>query len=219
MTHQKSKYRILILLLICSLLTDTTASARTKNKKAESDLPYSLNITETNLLLGDNITLSVDGVTDENVTFKSSDNSVVSLTPDDEDSSSYECIGEAIGTATITVKIREKGFLFFNNTSTTLNCRINVSPKATSIQFNRKQIRMVPNTKHKVKITLRPSITKEVPVLTSSDPKVVKITKSGTRIKAKAPGMAVITASIQNGNTATCRVIVTDKILSSNKTF
>lgn len=216
MTHQKRKYRILILLLICSLLTDTTASARTKNKKAESDLPYSLNITEANILLGDSITLSVDGVTDESVSFKSSDNSIVSLTPDDEETS-CECGGESIGNATVTVKIKQKGFLFFNNTATTLNCRINVSPKATSIQFNRKQIRMAPNTKQRVKITLRPSITKETPVLTSSDPKVVRITESGTRIKAKAPGTAVITASIQNGNTATCRVIVTDKILSSNK--
>lgn len=216
MTHQKRKYRVLILLLICSLLTDTTASARTKNKKAESDLPYSLNITETDILLGDSITLSVDGITDESVTFKSSDNSVVSLTPDDE-KPSCECSGESIGNATVTVKIKQKGFLFFNNTATTLSCRINVSPKATSIQFNRKQIRMAPNTKQRVKITLRPSITKEVPVLTSSDPKVVRITESGTRIKAKAPGTAVITASIRNGNTATCRVIVTDKILSSNK--
>lgn len=216
MIHPKRKYRILVLLLICCLFTDTTAYARTKNKKAESDLPYSLNITEADILLGDSISLSVDGITDENVSFKSSDNSIVSLTPD-EDEPSCECNSESIGNATVTIKIRQKGFLFFNNTATTLNCQINVSPKATSIQFNRKKIRMTPNTRQKIKITLRPSITKEVPVLTSSNPKVVKITKSGNRIRAKAPGTAVITATIRNGNTAACLVIVTDKILSNKK--
>lgn len=216
MIHPKRKYRILVLLLICCLFTDTTAYARTKNKKAESDLPYSLNITEADILLGDSISLSVDGITDENVSFKSSDNSIVSLTPD-EDEPSCECNSESIGNATVTVKIRQKGFLFFNNTATTLNCQINVSPKATSIRFNRKKIRMTPNTRQKIKITLRPSITKEVPVLTSSNPKVVKITKSGNRIRAKAPGTAVITATIRNGNTAACLVIVTDKILSNKK--
>lgn len=216
MIHPKRKYRILVLLLICCLFTDTTAYARTKNKKAESDLPYSLNITEADILLGDSMSLSVDGITDENVSFKSSDNSIVSLTPD-EDEPSCECNSESIGNATVTVKIRQKGFLFFNNTATTLNCQINVSPKATSIRFNRKKIRMTPNTRQKIKITLRPSITKEVPVLTSSNPKVVKITKSGNRIRAKAPGTAVITATIRNGNTAACLVIVTDKILSNKK--
>lgn len=216
MIHPKRKYRILVLLLICCLFTDTTAYARTKNKKAESDLPYSLNITEADILLGDSISLSVDGITDENVSFKSSDNSIVSLTPD-EDEPSCECNSESIGNATVTVKIRQKGFLFFNNTATTLNCQINVSPKATSIRFNRKKIRMTSNTRQKIKITLRPSITKEVPVLTSSNPKVVKITKSGNRIRAKAPGTAVIPATIRNGNTAACLVIVTDKILSNKK--
>lgn len=216
MIHPKRKYRILVLLLICCLFTDTTAYARTKNKKAESDLPYSLNITEADILLGDSMSLSVDGITDENVSFKSSDNSIVSLTPD-EDEPSCECNSESIGNATVTVKIRQKGFLFFNNTATTLNCQINVSTKATSIQFNRKKIRMTPNTRQKIKITLRPSITKEVPVLTSSNPKVVKIMKSGNRIRAKAPGTAVITATIRNGNTAACLVIVTDKILSNKK--
>lgn len=216
MIHPKRKYRILVLLLICCLFTDTTASARIKNKNAEPDLPYSLNITEADILLGDSMSLSVDGITDENVSFKSSDNSIVSLTPD-EDEPSCECNSESIGNATVTVKIRQKGFLFFNNTATTLNCQINVSQKATSIQFNRKKIRMTPNTRQKIKITLRPSITKEVPVLTSSNPKVVKIMKSGNRIRAKAPGTAVITATIRNGNTAACLVIVTDKILSNKK--
>ena len=85
MIHPKRKYRILVLLLICCLFTDTTAYARTKNKKAESDLPYSLNITEADILLGDSMSLSVDGITDENVSFKSSDNSIVSLTPDEDE--------------------------------------------------------------------------------------------------------------------------------------
>lgn len=212
---RKITYPAIVFLLLFSLMTDT-ASASTKKtrsgkKEAQSPYtsPYTLNMTTSDLLLGDSFILTVNGTTEESVTFKSSSSDVVSVEPE-EDSISCKCTGEAVGNATITVKIKEKGFLFFNSTSTTLTCKVTVSPKASSIQFNRRQRRMAPNTKRKVRVTLRPSITTEVPVLSSSDPKVARV-NAAQKIVAKSPGIAVITATIQNGNTATCRVIVSDR--------
>ena len=151
----------------------------------------------------------MDGITDQTVSFKSSSNDTVSVEPG-EDGISCKCTGTGVGRATITVKIKEKGFLFFNNTATQLTCKINVTPKATSVQFNRQQIRMSPNTRKRVKITLRPSITAEIPVFSSSDPKIARV-NAAQKIVAKSPGIAVITATLQNGTTASCRVIVAEK--------
>lgn len=213
--QKKLNYRVIVFLLLFSLLTDpASASAkksRTKKKDAES--PYSLNMMTADLLVGESMILTVNGITEESVSFKSSSDAV-SLDPE-SNGTSCKCSGDAVGTSIVTVKIKEKGFLFFNSTSTTLTCRITVSPKASSIQFNRQQVRMAPNTKRKVKITLRPSITTETPVFSSSDPRVARV-NAAQKIVAKSPGITVITATIQNGNTASCRVIVTDKAGTSD---
>lgn len=213
--QKKLNYRVIVFLLLFSLLADpASASAkksRTKKKDAES--PYSLNMMTADLLVGESMILTVNGITEESVSFKSSSDAV-SLDPE-SNGTGCKCSGDAVGTSIVTVKIKEKGFLFFNSTSTTLTCRITVSPKASSIQFNRQQVRMTPNTKRKVKITLRPSITTETPVFSSSDPRVARV-NAAQKIVAKSPGITVITATIQNGNTASCRVIVTDKAGTSD---
>ena len=118
---------------------DAVSVIREKSsRKKEAQAPYTLNMTTSDLLLGDSFILTVNGTTEESVTFKSSSSDVVSVEPED-DSISCKCTGETVGNATITVKIKEKGFLFFNSTATTLTCKVTVSPKASSIQFNRRQ--------------------------------------------------------------------------------
>ena len=194
--RRKITYPAIVFLLLFSLMTDTASASTKKNRsrKKEAQSPYTLNMTTSDLLLGDSFILTVNGTTEESVTFKSSSSDVVSVEPE-EDSISCQCTGETVGNATITVKIKEKGFLFFNSTATTLTCKVTVSPKAS---------------KRKVRVTLRPSITTEVPVFSSSAPKIARV-NAAQKIVAKAPGIAVITATIQNGNTATCRVIVSDR--------
>lgn len=215
--QKKIKYQLIVFLLLFSLLTDTASASAKKmrSRKKEAEAPYSLNMITSDLLLGESFLLTVNGITNENVIFKSSSSDVVSIDPEDDDTS-CRCTGNTVGKATITVKIREKGFLFFNNSSTTLTCKVTVNPKASSIQFNRQKLRMAPNTRRKVRITLRPSITTEVPVFSSSDPKVARV-NAARKIVAKSPGIAVITATIHNGTTATCRVIVTEKTNASGK--
>ena len=212
MKHKHNLFRWIMLLLVFSLLANTasvSAASKKKRKKTEAVSKYSLNMISTDLLLSEDTELTVEGITDETVSFKSSDSDVVSVDSGDSDTS-CQLTGKNVGNATITVKIKEKGFLFFNSTTTTLTCKVTVTPWASSIRFNRKQIKMAPNTRKHLKITLRPSITTEEPVFTSSDPNIVKV-NAFNKIVAKSPGTAVITATIRNGNTASCCVIVTEK--------
>lgn len=210
--QRANKFQVLALLLLVSLLTNTTSvsAARSKRRKTETSSKYSLNMISEDLLLNESSTLTIDGVTDEEVSFKSNDSSIVSISSGD-DENSRKCTGESVGKATITVKIKEKGFLFFNSSTTTLTCRIFVSPRATSVRFNRKSIKMRQNAKRKLQYTLRPSITAEIPSFTSSNPDVATVTAAG-KVTAHTKGTALIAATIKNGRTSICKIIVRDKV-------
>lgn len=200
------KYRLLALLLLLSLLLDNTSVAAAK-KKATRDEKYSLNVTASELLLGESFTLSVDGVTDEEVSFKSQDSDTVSIASGENDTS-CECRGEAVGKTTVTVKIKEKGFLFFKNTAIQLTCKVTVSPRATSVRCTKKNLRLAVGAKKKLAVILRPSIATEIPLFSSSDTDVATVNTAG-KVVAKSKGTAVITVTIQNGNTSNCKVTVT----------
>lgn len=113
MKKKRFRYQVIAFLLLFSLLADTTsASAKSsRSKKKEAQSPYSLNMMTAHVLLDDSVTLTVDGITDQTVSFKSSSNDTVSVEPG-EDDISCKCTGTGVGRATITVKIKEKGFLF-----------------------------------------------------------------------------------------------------------
>lgn len=199
------KYRLVALLLLLSLLLDNPSAVSAKKSAPEEK--YSLNVITSDLLLDESFTLSVDGVTDEEVSFKSQDNNIVSITSG-ESNTSCQCSGEAVGKTSVTVKIKEKGFLFFKSTTTQLTCRVTVSPKATSVRCAQKTLRLTVGSKKKLTVIMRPSITTEVPQFVSSDIEVATVSETGNII-AKSKGTAIITATIQNGNTSSCRVTVT----------
>ena len=200
------KYRLVALLLLLSLLSDNPSAVSAKKKSVQEE-KYSLNVVTSDLLLDESFTLSVDGVTDEEVSFKSQDNNIVSITSG-ESNTSCQCNGEAVGRTSVTVKIKEKGFLFFKSTTTQLTCRVTVSPKATSVRCAQKTLRLTAGSKKKLTVIMRPSITTEVPQFVSSDTEVATVSITGN-ITAKSKGTAIITATIQNGNTSSCRVTVT----------
>jgi uncharacterized protein YjdB len=197
---------IILLLLLPSLLCNSTYACAAKAKQASSAAKYTLNATSANVLLDESFTLTIDGVTDEEVSFKSEDTDIASVSSSDD--ASCDISGDAVGSTTITVKIKEKSFLFFNSTTTTLTCKVKVSPKATSVRFTKKSLKIAVGNKKKLSVTLRPSITTEVPVYTSSNPEVATVTAAG-KVVAKSKGNTVITATLSNGGTSTCSVKVT----------
>lgn len=207
---KKSKYTcfLILLLLLSSLLNSYPVQA------AQTE-DYSLSMTKTDLLLNDSATLSVEGVTDEEISFKSEDNSIVSVGT--TENNSCELTGEAVGKTTVTVRIKKKGAFFFMNAATTLRCKVTVSPRAVSVKFKKKQYKLAVGAKKTIPVILRPSITTEVPAYTSSDPSIATINAKG-RVTAAAKGTAVISATIKNGMTVRCKIIVIENKTDSSKT-
>ena len=82
-----------------------------------------------------------------------------------------------------------------------------MSPKAVSIRFKKKKIKIKSGNSKKLKLTTRPSISKEKATFVSSDTDIVQVDSKG-RITAGFIGTATITARISNGKVAKCQVEV-----------
>lgn len=203
--RRRAYHGYLLILLLLSLLSSTVSQAASPKQADNEAKTYTLNITQSDLLLGDSMLLIVEGVTDEEVTFRSDNSEIVSLSP--RDGNTCECTAEAVGKTTIIVKIREKSMLFFKNTTMTMRCTINVTPKAVSVKFKKRQYKLTLGEKKKVAVILRPGITTEIPVYTSSNPEIAIVNTKG-RIITRSKGTTIISATIQNGMTVHCRVIV-----------
>lgn len=202
-----SCYLLLFLCLFSLLLPCPAAQAGTTYGQSNDSEEYYLNMTKVSLLPEESVTLTVEGVSDEEVSFKSEDSSIVSV--GSSEGNSCECVGQSVGSTVITVKVKKKRALFFMNSTTTLRCKITVNPNAVSVKFKKRKYKMMVGQKKKACVVLRPSITSEIPVFTTSNPKVATVSTKG-RITAKSTGVAIITATLKNGTSAQCRVIVSN---------
>lgn len=141
---------------------------------------------------------------DYTVSFKSSDKSKLSI----KEISNVTCeyTGKTAGTAHITVKIKEPG-LFFLAETITFKYKVNISPRAVSVKFNKRSYTVSEGDSIKPKLTIRPSISKEEPEFDVSNPKVISVNSKG-KVHGKNTGTSYLTATISNGKSAKCKVIV-----------
>lgn len=204
---KKPKHTLLLILLfsLSSLLNCYPVQAETNDR--DSDDEYYLSETCAKLLLDDSMDLSVEGVSDEEITFRSKDSSIASV--GDVEDNKCTITGASVGKTTINVKIKTKGKFFFMGSSTTLKCKVTVSPKAVSVKFKKNQYKLLEGEKKKVAVILRPSITGEMPVFSSSNPDIATVNTKG-KVFAKSKGITIISATIQNGMTARCKIIVSE---------
>lgn len=146
---------------------------------------------------------------DYDVSFKSSDTDILTVEQHSNTSCSYTGVG--YGSAKITITITKTTAFFFKDRKI-LHANIRVTPKAVSIMFRQgtKKIRLGSKNK-KLPYTIRPSISKEVPVFKSLNKKIVSINKKG-KITAKKLGTTYITATLLNGKSAKCKIIVLDEV-------
>ncbi len=221
------KHKLIYFLLLCLItvsLSPASALAASSREissrhvlaKSEEESDYFLSATEAELLTDTNFTLEVFGLSDEDVSFKSDNPSVASVTEATDNSCTVQGVG--VGTTSIVVKIKAKGPLFFMASTATLQCRISVNPPAASIKIKKKKYKLSVGQKKKLGVILRPSITTEIPTYTSSQPEIATISSTG-KIYAKAAGAAMITATLQNGRSAKCKVMVSDPVLKGKKKF
>jgi uncharacterized protein YjdB len=191
--------------------TDSTlADSPLHTLKKVSDNPeVELAEHETDILQTDSHILALKNTTEDmDISFKSSDPSILSVKKKTDSSCIYT--GEAYGTAEIIVTVRTDTFLFFFSNETTYRTKISVTPHATSIKSVKQKISLQEGKKATFELTVRPSISEETPVFLSKDPKVATVSAKG-KITAKAAGSTFVTATIENGKTTQCLVTVKKK--------
>lgn len=143
------------------------------------------------------------------VSIKSSDTNVLTVEQLSNASCSYTGVG--YGSAKITVTITKTTAFFFKDRKT-ISANIHVTPKAVSVMFRRGTKKIALGSKNKkLPLTIRPSISKEVPTFKSLNKKIVTINKNG-KITAKKLGTTYITATLLNGKSAKCKIIVLDEV-------
>ena len=183
--------------------TTSINSIRNRNKKNVDE--YELSKRKDGIIVKKRKSLSVLNIKRKcNIEFSSSDTNVLGVKKLSDNTCEYR--GKRAGSADINVKITKPGFLFMPDT-TYLKCRVEVSPKAVSIRFTKKRIIIKSGNSRKLKLTTRPSISKEKATFVSSDTDIVQVDSKG-RITAGFIGTATITARISNGKIAKCRVEV-----------
>ena len=175
-------------------------------KKASDDSEVELAEHETDILASDSHILALKNTTEDmDISFKSSDPSILSVKKKTDSSCVYT--GEAYGTAEIVVTVRTDTFFFFFGNETTYRTKISVTPHATSIKSVKQKITLSEGKKATFELTVRPGHSKEIPVFLSKNPKVATVNAQG-RITAKTAGSTYITATIANGKTTQCLVTV-----------
>lgn len=143
------------------------------------------------------------------VSIKSSDTDVLTVEQLSNTSCSYTGVG--YGSAKITVTITKTTAFFFKDRKT-IHANIHVTPKAVSIMFRRGTKKIALGNKNKkLPFTIRPSISKEVPAFKSLNKKIVSVNKRG-KITARRLGTTYITATLLNGKSARCKIIVLDEV-------
>ncbi len=201
-----------IALVLCMIILPTCmvqpARARSYSQSISKSGPkgsYTLNTTDMDLLVSNTGTLTVDGISDEEVSFKCEDTDIVSIT--NAGNGSCSLTGVSVGETTVTIKVKKKNALFFTKPLARFRCDVTVSPKAASISFKKKVYKTVVNKTVKPKLVIRPSITSERPVYTIANPEIATVNKKG-RVSGISAGITTLTATIQNGMSVQCKIIV-----------
>lgn len=177
-----------------------------KLKKASDDSEVEFAEHETDILTSDSHILTLKNTTDDmDISFKSSDSSILSVKKKSGSSCVYT--GEAYGIADIIVTVRTDPFLWFFGNETIKRIKISVTPHATSIKSVKQKITLVEGKKATFDLTVRPGNSNEAPVFLSKNPKVATVSAQG-KITAKTAGSTYITATIANGKTTQCLVAV-----------
>ena len=158
------------------------------------------------LFQGDSCVVSLQNVKDNmSVVFRSSDSSV--LTVKKLSDSSCRVTGMGYGNAKVIAHVtKSNGFFLFDETET-IDSKFKISPKAASIRFRSNQKKITVQSTAKLAMTMRPSISKEKPVFQTQNSRIATVSSKGVVTGRKA-GKTYITATIRNGKSAKCKIIV-----------
>lgn len=159
-----------------------------------------------NIFQDDSYTMYLENIEDNmKVTFSSTNTSI--LTVKKLSNSSCRVTGEGYGTARVKAKITiDNGFFLFNETET-LTAKLNVSPHAASVKFRSSQKKVTLHDSVKLAMTIRPSISREIPSFQTKNKRIATISKKGV-VTGKKTGSTYVTATLDNGKSASCKILV-----------
>ena len=164
---------------------------------------------EKNIFQGEAHTINLLNVPENyNVTFESTDPSVLEVVQISDNGCRYTGVG--YGSAKIVAKISENGgFLFFDppNKHKKLSAKFFISPRAVSVKFRKCVKKLAMGTSTKLHLTIRPSISKEVPVFQTQNSRIATINSKGV-VTAYKGGKTYVTATLANGRSARCKILV-----------
>ena len=164
---------------------------------------------EKNIFQGEAHTINLLNVPGNcSVTFESSDPSVLDVVQISDTECRYTGIG--YGSAKIVAKISENGsFLFFDSPSKPkiLHAKFFVSPRAVSIRFRKCKKKLLPGESTKLHLTIRPSISRELPIFQTQNSRIATINSKGI-VTAYKNGKTYVTATLANGRSARCKIVV-----------
>lgn len=212
---------VLILALLLSFCTSETGYAQgyisaaawshfthTKTNTAD-DSNIQFPSFEKNIFQGEEHTINLLNVPGNySVTFESTDPSILDVVQTSSTGCRYTGIG--YGSAKIVAKISENGgFLFFDpsNKPKKIRAKFFVSPRAVSVKFCKCTKKMLPGESSKIRLTIRPSISKEIPVFQTQNPRIATINTKGI-VTAYKSGKTYVTATLANGRSARCKIMV-----------
>ncbi len=161
----------------------------------------------------------IDSFKNSTVTWTSSDENVVTVAADSNDSKKATVTGVAEGTATITATAKDTNGVA--GADVTATCTVNVkaaSVDVQSISMQDKQVLYV-NDSETLEVTFEPTgATNQTLTWSSSDSEVASVDATG-KVTGVAVGTATITATSANGKSATCAITVTERGLLINGDF
>lgn len=197
-----------ILPLPVSSALGVTTAAKASELTEESTCKAKLNVTKKSLVKGDTYTLKSYNLTeDQKVVFKSGNTDIVSVETAESERDAV-LTAQSVGDTTVTVTIKE-GL----KTVKTLTCSVVVTPPAKTVKFanNTITVKIGDSINLKEALDLKPLYTAEVPVFCVEDAQSVLINSTSTTVKAMETGQALVTATISNGTTDSCTIVVLDK--------
>ena len=146
-----------------------------------------------------NPTVTPSNATNKSLKFSSSDETIATVS-----STGVVTSKAKVGTCTITVKTVDGGFK--------AKCKVSVLTKTTAIKLNASSKTLAAGKTYTLKATVSPSTATDKTVKWSSSDKKVATVGSDGLVKAVAGGSCTITAKASGGQTAVCKISVTQGI-------
>ena len=197
----------------CNVLADgstgsTAGSVKTYPQSIKiNDSPKYINVGQTYKLTA---TITPSSVTEKNITWKSSDNSILAI------DSTGKITPKKRGTVKVTVKTSNNKSDNIVITVRDANSTTDVS-KVRSISISNSRSEMLAGESFKLKVKISPKYVEDDSLTyVSSNPKIVTVDKNGI-VSAIRKGSATITVKSANGKTASMNVKVKNVIIKLNK--